>query len=95
MGRSRDDGRTWTKPQNMTRTWKKKDWILYVPSPQQGIALKDGTLVMPTQGRDAQDREFSNLLISRDHGAHWTVSQPASLDTSESCLLYTSDAADE
>ncbi len=93
MVRSRDDGRTWTKPQNMTRTWKKKDWILYVPSPQQGIALKDGTLVMPTQGRDAQDREFSNLLISRDHGAHWTVSQPASLDTSESQAVQLGDGS--
>ena len=93
MVRSRDDGRTWTKPQNMTRTWKKKDWFLYVPSPQQGIALKDGTLVMPTQGRDAQDREFSNLLISRDHGAHWTVSQPASLDTSESQAVQLGDGS--
>ena len=68
MVRSRDDGRTWSKPQNMTRTWKDLRWILYAPSPQQGIALKDGTLVMPTQGRDAEDKHFSNLLISRDHG---------------------------
>ena len=93
MVRSRDDGQTWSKPQNMTRTWKKKDWILYVPSPQQGIALSDGTLVMPTQGRDAQDREFSNLLISRDHGVHWTVSQPASLDNSESQAVQLGDGS--
>ena len=93
MVRSRDDGLTWSAPQNMTRTWKKKEWILYVPSPQQGIALRDGTLVMPTQGRDAEDREFSNLLISRDHGAHWTVSRPASLDNSESQAVQLGDGS--
>ena len=83
MVRSTDDGQTWTKPQNMTQTWKDPKWILYAPSPQQGIALADGTLVMPTQGRDAQDRYFSNLLISRDHGKTWTVGPPASLGNTE------------
>lgn len=83
MVRSRDDGRTWSKPQNMTRTWKDSRWILYAPLPQQGIALKDGTLVMPTQGRDAEDKHFSNLLYSRDHGKSWAVSSAASFDNTE------------
>ena len=83
MIRSKDDGKTWTQPRNMTRTWKQADWILYAPSPQQGIALRDGTLVMPTQGRDQDDAKFSNLLISKDHGKTWTVSAPASLGNSE------------
>ena len=43
--KSTDDGKTWGKIQNMTRKWKKKDWILFAPSPQSGIALADGTLV--------------------------------------------------
>ena len=83
MVRSDDEGRTWTKPKNMTRMWKKREWILYAPSPQQGIALADGTLVMPTQGRDEQDRHFSNLLISRDHGATWKVGPAASYGNTE------------
>jgi sialidase-1 len=83
MVRSKDDGQTWSQPENLTRKLKHKDWILFAPSPQQGIALPDGTLVMPGQGRDAQDRHFSNLMISRDHGVTWTLSNPASYDNTE------------
>ena len=91
--RSQDDGLTWSKPQNMTRAWKDPKWILYAPSPQQGIAIKDGTLVMPTQGRDAEDRHFSNLLISRDHGKKWMVSPAASFDNTECQAVQLSDGS--
>ena len=93
MVRSADDGRTWSKPQNMTSLWKRPEWILYAPSPQQGIALKDGTLVMPTQGRDEQDRYFSNLLISRDHGETWAVSPAASIGNTECQAVQLSDGS--
>lgn len=77
MVRSQDDGKTWTKPENLTRKLKKKSWWLFAPSPQTGINLVDGTLVMPAQGRDEKGVPFSSLLVSRDHGASWTVSSPA------------------
>ena len=93
MVRSMDDGQTWSEPQNMTRKWKDEDWILYAPSPQQGITLEDGTLVMPTQGRDAQDRHFSNLLISRDHGRTWAVSSAASFGNTECQAVQLSDGS--
>jgi len=93
MVRSSDDGQTWSKPQNMTRTWKDPSWILYAPSPQQGIALNDGTLVVPTQGRDAKDRHFSNLLISRDHGKSWSVSEPASFGNTECQAVQLTDGS--
>ncbi len=93
MVRSRDDGQTWSKPQNMTRAWKKKEWVLFAPSPHQGIALDDGTLVMPTQGRNAEGQEFSNLLTSDDHGAHWKISQPASVGNSECQAVQLADGS--
>ena len=73
MVRSTDDGITWSKPENMTRDLKKADWILLAPAPQAGITLRDGTLVMLGEGRDEKDRMFSTLIVSRDHGATWTV----------------------
>lgn len=93
MVSSVDDGRTWSPPRNMTREWKRPEWILYAPSPQQGIALKDGTLVMPTQGRDAEDRSFSNLLVSQDHGRTWRVSEPASFGNGECQAVELSDGS--
>jgi len=93
MVRSQNDGQTWTKPQNMTRAWKDAEWILYAPSPQQGVALKDGTLVMPTQGRDARDQHFSNLLISRDHGKTWAVSPAASFGNTECQAVQLADGS--
>lgn len=79
MVRSQDDGLTWTKPENLTRQLKHEAWWLLAPSPQQGISLPDGTLVMPVQGRDDKPAlsTFATLMISRDHGATWTIGMPA------------------
>jgi sialidase-1 len=76
MTRSTDDGLTWTPPENLTRTLKREDWLLFAPSPQQGIQLRDGTLVMPAQGR-MTDNTFANVIISRDHGKTWQTSPSA------------------
>ena len=83
MVRSRDDGRNWTKPENLTRKLKRPEWWLFAPSPQSGISLPDGTLVMPAQGRDAKGKEFSTVMVSRDHGASWEVGTPAFRGSSE------------
>ena len=93
MVRSKDDGLTWTQPENMTRKLKKAEWILLAPSPQGGITLRDGTLVMPGQGRDEMDRVFSTLIVSRDHGATWTVMSPAAAGNSECQAVQLGDGS--
>lgn len=75
--RSKDEGLTWTKPENLTRKLKKEAWWLLAPAPNQGINLADGTLVQPTQGRDEKGETFATIMTSRDHGATWIVGAPA------------------
>ena len=93
MVRSTDDGQTWTEPENMTRTLKKAEWILFAPSPQQGITLRDGTLVMPGQGRDEEDRRFSTLVVSTDHGATWAVGSASAIGNNECQAVQLDDGS--
>ena len=48
---------------------------------------------MPGQGRDDNGRPFSNLMVSRDHGATWAVSNPASGGTSECQAVQLNDGS--
>ena len=90
---SRDDPRPWSKPENLTRRHNKEAWWLFVPSPQQGIQLAGGTLVMPSQGRDEQGKEFSTVMTSRDHGASWTVAALAYSGGSECQAVQLGDGS--
>ncbi|MBI1325830.1 sialidase [bacterium] len=75
MVRSTDDGKSWSKPENLTRALKKPEWWLLAPAPQSGFQMPDGTLVMPVQGRTGRaDKEtFATIMTSSDHGRTWTV----------------------
>ena len=91
--RSQDDGLTWSQPENLTRTLKPEAWWLLAPSPQQGINLPDGTLVMPMEGRDAKGKEFSTMMTSTDHGATWVMASPAYSGGSECQVVRLSDGS--
>ena len=91
--RSRDDGLSWSPPENWTAALKDPAWHLFAPAPGNGITLADGTLVMPTQGRDASGLPFSNLMWSRDHGRSWTLSKPARQNTTECAVAALSDGS--
>ncbi len=77
LTKSTDNGKTWSEPVNLTRMCKKEEWWLWAPAPGAGITLKDGTLVLPTQGRDATGKPFSNITYSKDGGKTWATSNPA------------------
>ena len=91
--RSKDDGLTWSEPENWTKRLKDPKWCLFAPAPGNGINLMDGTLVMPTQGRDATGLPFSNFMWSKDHGKSWTLSSPARDNTTECSVAELKDGS--
>jgi len=91
--KSTDDGKTWSKPVNITRMCKKKEWWLFAPAPGHGITLKDGTIVFPTQGRDEKGLPFSNITYSKDGGRTWITSNPAAHNTTESMAVELPDGS--
>ena len=93
MVRSADDGRTWSKPENWTAKLKNPAWHLFAPGPGNGITMKDGTLVIPTGGRDEKGLPFSNLMWSKDHGKTWKLSSLARSNTNESAVAELSDGS--
>lgn len=95
MVRSKDDGRTWSKPENLTRKLKREEWWLLAPSPQQGIQLPDGTLVMPVQGREGKGNleTFATVMISKDHGETWTVGKPGITGGNECQAVHLGDGS--
>lgn len=93
MAYSDDDGKSWSAPINITEQTKPRDWWLYAPAPGQGITMRDGTLVMPTQGRDSTGRPFSNITYSTDRGKSWKTSTPAIYETSECAVVELADGS--
>jgi len=92
--KSTDNGKTWSKPQNITQMGKQKEWWLWAPAPGQGITLKDGTLVFPTQGRDKKGNPFSTITYSKDGGKTWKTGNPASTEpTTENMAVELNDGA--
>ncbi len=93
ISKSINDGKTWSKPVNITRMCKVTGWWLFAPAPGHGITLSDGTLVFPTQGRDENGLPFSNITYSKDGGKTWKTSNPGSHNTTESMAVELSDGS--
>jgi len=91
--KSTDDGKTWSKPVNLTKMCKDPKWWLWAPSPGHGITLSDGTLVFPTQGRDENGKPFSNISYSKDNGNTWKTSNFAYRNTTESMAVELSNGS--
>ena len=92
--KSTDNGKSWSKPVNLTKMCKQESWWLWAPAPGAGITMKDGTLVFPTQGRDATGKPFSNITYSKDGGLTWKTSTPAATEqTTENMAVELSDGS--
>ena len=88
--RSDDDGRTWSKPINITQQVKKPEWCFLLQGPGKGFTMLDGTLVLPAQYQDTPENRRlprSTFIYSRDHGDTWQIATGAFDDTTESQVV--------
>jgi hypothetical protein len=72
LTKSTDGGLTWSAPINITAAVKEDvNWRLIFQGPGHGLAMRDGTLVFPSQYRDSTGTVRVCSVFSSDHGATW------------------------
>jgi sialidase-1 len=91
LAHSDDDGKTWSKPINITPQVKDPAWRLCFNGPGAGIALDDGTLVFPAQYRAADGKPWSTIISSKDQGESWQIGDGVKSDTTEAQVVQLAD----
>lgn len=97
---SKNDGKTWSKPVNVTPDVKRlhdddtKDWGLLFQGPGAGICTKDGTLIFPAQIWGNKGKGTWGVLVySKDGGKTWTSSKKMPWGGSESTCVQLKDGS--
>jgi len=91
---TRDDGRTWTTPREITDQVKLPHWNWYATGPGVGIQLRNGPhrgrLVIPCDHKAREDGQFqfrSHVIYSDDHGITWQLGGMTADGTNESQIV--------
>jgi len=78
--KSEDDGKTWSKPRNISSEIKDPAWQLMLQGPGAGISTRDGSLVFAFQYKENIGTQTkpkysarSSIMYSKDHGKSWKV----------------------
>lgn len=87
MTKSTDDGKTWSKPINITEQVKDPSWYFLLQGPGRGITMHDGTLVFPIQYIDSTRVPNAGIMYSRDHGKTWKIHNLARTNTTEAQVV--------
>ncbi len=82
ISHSTDDGKTWTKPTEITSTTKRPEWNWFATGPGVGIQLQNGKhrgrLVIPCDYSyldplSSKSEGGSHIIFSDDHGKSWAI----------------------
>lgn len=92
---SKDDGRSWAPPREITAEVKLADWSWYATGPVNGIQLRNGRLVIPCDHVRGPSRphpqRYSHVVYSDDHGTSWRLGGSVGPDCNESTVVELSD----
>lgn len=89
---SDDDGKTFTKPREITSTTKESDWTWYATGPGNGIQLRngphEGRLVIPCDHIEADPKRYwSHCIFSDDGGETWQLGSSTPKDKVNECAV--------
>lgn len=87
LAKSDDDGKTWSKPINITSQVKDPSWYFLLQGPGNGITMEDGTLVFPIQYIGADKIPNAGIMYSKDHGQTWKIHNHARTNTTEAQVV--------
>jgi sialidase-1 len=80
MTSSKDDGKTWAEPREITSETKDKSWSWYATGPGAGIQIERGPqrgrLIIPCDHKmpaEAPADYFAHVIYSDDHGKTWQL----------------------
>jgi len=87
---SADNGRSWSKPREITADVKLTNWTWYATGPGAGIQLqrgpRKGRLVVPCDHIEAGTRRYySHIIYSDDHGKTWKLGGTTPRDQVNEC----------
>ena len=86
---SRDEGKTWSQPRDITAAVKRPDWTWYGCGPGVGLQLKSGRLYFPCYHAEGEQGQTyrSHAIFSDDHGKTWQLGGSAGRLNGESQAL--------
>lgn len=90
---SRDDGRTWATPREITSDVKPAEWTWYATGPCNGIQLRSGRLLIPCDHVRADKSMWSHVIYSDDRGETWKLGGSAGPACNESTVVELADGA--
>lgn len=91
---STDDGATWAKPVEITKTVKKPEWTWYATGPGVGIQLKSGRLLIPCDSKsDGGKVRESHVIFSDDGGKTWKIGGVVGPQCNESQAVELADGS--
>ncbi|MDB6023088.1 MAG: glycosyl hydrolase repeat-containing protein [Pedosphaera sp.] len=99
---SSDDGKSWSAPEEITRSVKMTNWGWYATGPDNGIQLTRGPhagrIVIPANHSEAGKAAAhaatrSHVFFSDDHGKTWQLGGTEEPETNESTVAELSDGS--
>lgn len=93
--KSTDEGKTWSKPIEITKSVKKEDWTWYATGPGHGIQLQNGRLIIPCnhavklspgENFDPNNHYYSHIIYS-DNGIDWHIGGVVSRGGTNECQI--------